>query len=217
MNSTSSPHFDHYVGALSIETAEGGIDALQANATRLARDAKLLLHARRNSSAAMLGVMAIAELSRLPDLLDLATRDDGPSLKSAWRRFRGEGHPFPWVIFQAAAQKVGEDYLNTLIELMKHVGCRVECAIPGAWLSPDDLISRPLAEALVNTAEMLCAQQIDLRAARLWIQVVRSLPKTVSTKRTLEAYRAALVSAGMNLEAGTVEALLKSPNAMRSV
>jgi AbiV family abortive infection protein len=210
MNSDPVSYPNPYLGSLSPRSAEEGIGALQANASRLARDAKLMLHARRNSTAALLGAMAITELSRIPRILDLATKDEGAALELAWRRVRAKSHPFPWMIFQSSLLNIREDYLNTVIGLMKQVGSQVECVDPGAWVAPDDLISRPLAEALVNTAELLCSQKIDLQAAGLWIHVVRSLPKTASDRRVLGAYRSALAAAGLKAEAAKLGELLIS-------
>ena len=214
----SLDHFariDPYIGPLSIENAEAGIIALQLNATRLAHDSRLLLLARRNATAGMLAAMAIVELSRIPDILDLAVRDEGPRLKAAWRHLRGDRHPFPWAIFQSPALEIREDDLDAAVGLMMHVSQGVECVATGAWMSPDDLIGRPLAESLVNTAGLLCSQKIDLRAAMLWVEVLRSLPKSASNERALEAYRRALMSAGMNSEADKLEQLMISANSKR--
>ncbi len=202
-----------YTGPLSDEALDAGVAALEDNAARLAHDARLMLLARRHPTASMLGAMSITELARISSLFDLAARDEGKVLARAWRRLRGSDHAFPWLIFRDASFQVREDDLTRIVGSALRLVRGVDCVEPGAWASPGDVVDRSLAEALVNTAGVLCAQKIDLKAMRLWIDVVRSLPKSASDRRIFAAYRSTLVAAGLDREAARLDTLLGSVNA----
>src|ERR1700722_7445180 len=133
---------DPYVGPLFGAALDAGVEALENNAERLARDARLLLLARRHASAAMMGAMAIAELARISCLFELAARDEAPALGRAWRQLRSADHAFPWLIFQTAAIPVRDDELKRIVAAALRLSRGADCVEPGNWASPDDLLGR---------------------------------------------------------------------------
>ncbi|HLY55274.1 MAG TPA: AbiV family abortive infection protein [Stellaceae bacterium] len=195
-----------YAGELSRDAAEAGIEALMANAGRLARDAKILLHARRFASASTLAAMALAEFARVSALLALPAATGPTQTKRAWRHFRDGAFDFPWSMCCAGRPALSDAETNAMISFIRAIGEQVECIGDGAWVEPEKMIGRPLATQLVEMAELLRTHPIDREPLRIWMQVVDSCPEDAADDEVLQRFRGALEREGL----GRVAALIPS-------
>lgn len=194
-------------GELGLAAAETGIRALQDNAGRLAKDARLMFTARRYASAAMLAAMAIEELARIPALVDLAGRRSPEAIAEGWAAFRAQSHDYPWSLFQGADATCSADEINGMLGFVRGLGSRIECLGAGAWAEPMRLIGRDFARELVGLAELLCGQTIGRPVAEIWLKVTRALPEGSPDRLRLDRLRGALASAGLGAQAEAVGAL----------
>ncbi len=169
---------DLFAGRPTIATAMEGTRLLHANANRLLNDAKLLLREQRYPGAAMMAVMALAEISRMFHPLTLATMESPHRLREGWRQFRTQCLDFPWSALPGHAPGVepGEDSeLNEMLAFIRKLGGGVEIIDPACWMDPKELVSAELARSIVMTAEMVCGRPIETRAMAAWIEIARSV------------------------------------------
>jgi hypothetical protein len=184
-------------GPLSTEAAEQGIAALKENAQRLARDAKILLQARRYASAALLATIALVEFSRISALLALpSARPDGER-RHAWDRFNDGVPEFPWSICHGGTPAMNDVQTNEMLSFVGAIGERVEHVEPGIWLQPSKIIGRPMASALVELALTFCANPVDPAPLRVWMDVVASCPDDADEDELFRRFRTALRAQGL--------------------
>ena len=193
-----------YTGELSQDRVDAGIEALTANAARLSRDAKILLHARRYASASTLAAMALAEIARVSALLALPEASDGAETRRAWRHFRDGALDFPWSMCCTGKPALSDAETNAMISFIRSVGEQVECIGDGAWVEPEKVIGRPLATELVEMAELLRTNPIDREPLRIWMQVVDSCPEDAADEEVLQRFRGALEREGLGLVAALI-------------
>ena len=190
-----------YKGALSSEAASQGIKVVQANAARLARDAKLLLESQRYASAAMVAVMALEEISRVAYPVEILTAGNGRRLADSWYRFRKGEHLFPWAILAHQERLLDDSELNAMLSFVKKLGLKAECIEPGLWIDPGELVSAEFAASVVGIAQSLCTGPISQESVDVWVQLVGSLPKNASTKVIMKKFQSALESKGLVAQA----------------
>jgi hypothetical protein len=174
---------------LTAEDAESGIEAVKENASRLARDARILLHARRFASAGLLAAMALVEFSRISALLALPSARGEQKTRQAWDRFHDAMPNFPWSLCHQGKPALSDDETSQMIALIGAIGERVDYIEPGAWTQPGKLVGRPLAAALVEIAETLCRTQIDAGPLRVWMEVVDACPEDTDEKEIFRRFR----------------------------
>jgi AbiV family abortive infection protein len=177
--------------------AQAGIEAVRENAVRLARDARILLHARRYASAGLLAAMALVEFSRISALLALPLARGEQKTRLAWERFH-EGVPnFPWSLCHRGKQALSDEQTNQMLALIGAIGERVDYIEPGAWTEPGKLVTRPLAVALVDIAETLCRSPVDTGPLMVWMEVVESSPEDAGEQEIFRRFRHELRSRGL--------------------
>jgi hypothetical protein len=206
MNSTTSIP-QRNTGPLTAEGAERGIVAVRENAARLARDAKILFQARRYSSAALLATMALVEFSRISALLALPTAREEKEIRRSWNRFHDGIPNFPWSLCHGGRPAISDAETNQMLALIGAIGERVDYVGAGVWTEPAKLIGRPLAQALVDMAEQLCARPLDSGPLRVWMEVVDSSPEDADDDEIFERFRHALRSRGFAEVAALVPAV----------
>lgn len=177
---------------------------LQANAARLARDAKLLLESGRFPSAAMMAVMALEEISRVFHPIEILTAGSDRQRQQAWKTFRGIWHAFPWAVFARDERLMSDAELDAMLSFIRMLGRRSECIEPGIWIDPGELITAALAASIVTIAESFCAKPISLGSVEVWMELAKSLPANISTRASMRKFQAALESKGLMAEASMV-------------
>lgn len=184
-------------GLPNLSEIQDGMEAMQATAIRMLKDARLLFLARRYATSATLAAMAITEIARIAPLLELATVRGETQARAVWRSLRRQDHAFPWAFMEPASGPTAEAGLNNLVRFLQLAGSRAECIAPGVWISGDRVVRRALAEELLKTAEMVCRRKFDQRVIEIWVNVVHGMPKNAGTRQILETFRKALSEAGL--------------------
>jgi AbiV family abortive infection protein len=205
-----------FAGPLGPDAAEAGILLLQANAQRLARDARLLFHAKRYPSAAMLAASALNELARIPLLMEIFAAGKDRRLDRRWQDFRQPGPGFPWAVFHPGKSKSEFAAMDDALAFIRAIGNAIECVGPGNWLDPERLIQPALVQELIAITEQLCAGPADKATLRAWIDTVRALPKDADGARMLDGFHTALKKErGLDNEAALLQELRKNQPDLR--
>ena len=190
-------------GLPNLSEIQAGMEAMQATAIRMLKDARILFLARRYATSATLAAMAITEIARIAPLLEFATVRGETQAKAVWRSLRRQNHSFPWALIEPVSGPTAEAGLNNLVRFLQLAGSRAECVAPGVWISGDRVVRRALAEELLKTAEMVCRRKFDQRVIEIWVNVVHGLPKNAGTRQILDTFREALSEAGLpNIDFG---------------
>lgn len=159
------------------------MNAAQANAKRLARDAKLLLENDRFPSAAALAVLSVEESGKLSILRGLAVAKSDEQLKNAWREYRthtAKNRLLPvFELIKKGARKldnfallVSDDASHpALFDQLKQIAFYTDCLGERHWSKPDTVIEKEIATELVRTAELLArGEDISPREMELWVE-----------------------------------------------
>ena len=201
-----------YKGRLTAVEVAAGMNAARGNATRLARDAKLLLDNARYPSALALAVLSIEESGKLSILRALAVARSDEELKQAWREYRTHtAKNRLWPIFELIikgarklddfASLVAEDTDHpSLLDQMKQIALYTDCLGSCNWSNPNTVISKDLASQFVQTAELLArGDEVSGREIELWIEHVQ--PVWMGRKELMEKavvdWHAALQAEGL--------------------
>jgi AbiV family abortive infection protein len=174
---------DQFASRLSAEQAAAGMNAAEANASRLLDDATLLLEAGRFPSAACLAILSIEEAGKVSILREIVLARSDEEAKGAWRAYRSHTKKnVTWTLPELVAQ--GARTLEELRPLMdpkaehpylldhlKQLGFYTDCLGKAAWSTPDGVIDESLARTLVSIARVLAGrQQHTVREVELWVQ-----------------------------------------------
>lgn len=194
MNQKKLPH---YKGRLTAGEVAAGMNAAQANARRLAHDAKLLLDNERFPSAVALAILSIEESGKLSILRALALVKSDEQLRNAWREYRthtAKNRLWPVVeLFKKGARKlddfaalVTDDATHmVLLDQLKQIAFYTDCLGERHWSEPDTVITKEIATDLVGTAELLArGHETSPREMELWIQQIQ--PVWMGRKELLE-------------------------------
>ncbi len=212
----NSVSIQRFAGPLAADAAEAGILLLQANAQRLARDARLLFHAKRHASAALLAASALNELARIPLLMEMFAAGKNRRPERGWQDFRKARQDFPWAVFNPGKSKTELAALVNMLAFVRANGNAVDCLGPGNWMDPERLIQPALVQELIAITERLCAGPADKAAVRAWIDTVRALPKDADGSRMLSDFHAALKEkGGLETEAALLRELRKNQPELR--
>jgi AbiV family abortive infection protein len=167
------------------------MNAAIRNAGELAREARLLLEAGSFPRAASLAILSIEESGKVTVLRELAlARDDAERLE-AWRAYRSHtSKNFMWLLPQLVAMGArrfrdfaelvapGSDHPEVL-DQVKQVGFYTDCLGSAHWSLPAEVVDRPLASLLVETAVLLAKdRQITEREIHLWIKHLKPVWRT---------------------------------------
>jgi AbiV family abortive infection protein len=177
---------DAYKGLLAPQAIADGINAANANAGRLATDAKRLLEAGSFPTAASLAILAIEEAGKVSILRQLALCKSDEDAVDAWKQYRSHTQKnYAWILPNLAAK--GARKLEDLrplfdeqsdhpyvLDMLKQLGFYTDCLGQTAnWAQPSDVITKELAEFLVQTAGILARdKRCSVREIELWIEHV---------------------------------------------
>lgn len=201
-----------YKGRLTAVEVAAGMNVARGNATRLARDAKLLLDNARYPSALALAVLSIEESGKLSILRALALARSDEELKQAWREYRthtAKNRLWPILeLIMKGARKL-DDFASlvaenadhpALLDQVKQIALYTDCLGSRNWSNPDTVISKDLASQFVRTAELLArGDEVSGREIELWIEHVQ--PVWMGRKELMEKavvdWHAALQAEGL--------------------
>lgn len=174
-----------YRGPLTPKGAADGINAAIKNAARLAADARLLLEAGRNPTAAAIAALSIEESGKVSLLRGLVVQATPEGLRDQWRRYRDHrSKNGMWILPALAAQgarslldfaaTVDRDAEHTaMLNTVKQLGLYTDCYGEANWSEPDAVVERELAERLVSAAELLSSNRpVTVREMELWVENV---------------------------------------------
>lgn len=179
-----------YSGQLTPDKIAEGINITQANAVRLASDARMMLDARRYETAAALAILAIEESGKDSLLRELALAANDDEAKKCWRRLRSHTAKnaiwiFPELVGRGArrldefAGVVDESSDHSeVLDKLKQVCFYSDCYGQARWHQPQGVMTESLATHLVRTAELLAAGRgVTPREIELWIQHMRPMSR----------------------------------------
>jgi AbiV family abortive infection protein len=174
---------DQFKGRLSARQVTVGINTARRNATRLSRDARLLLTAGRFPSACALSVLAIEEVGKSSILREIALARSDEELRAAWRHYRthtSKNRMWPLVEFVLKGARKLQDFAGLfhgdaahplLLDEVKQISFYSDCLANAHWSSPEDVIDETLASILVVTSELLGkGEDVSEREIELWIE-----------------------------------------------
>lgn len=198
----STKKLNGYRGPLSAEKIAAGMNAANANALRLAEDAKVLLSAGRIPTAASLAALSIEESGKTSILRELATATAKEEIASVWKGYRSHARKnVMWylpALALAGARKLEdlrplfeEDADHPyILDQVKQLGFYTDCLGGGHWSIPTDVVDESLAQALVGIAMLLVGKrEVTVQEIELWIEHVGA-----ASKSDLSAMKEALAS-----------------------
>jgi AbiV family abortive infection protein len=184
---------DQYTGPLDCAALAAGMNAAQVNARRLTADARLLFEGKRYATTAALCVLAIEEAGKRHVLRELALARDETELRQAWKAYRSHTHKnILWPLFDMLAQgaRKASDFSQLfdsnaehaqILEELKQISFYTDCYRQKHWSVPEEVVSRDLAEGLLQIASNLVppeARRITAEEMELWIQFMQPVWKT---------------------------------------
>lgn len=204
-----------YRGPLSPSQVAEGINAAIANARRLAEDADALLLANRYPSAASLAILSIEEAGKVSILRGLSVARSDSDVRDAWKDYRSHIRKnVAWLLPQLA--KAGAKRLDDfrplfeegaehphLLDNLKQLGFYTDCLGKGTWSTPTSIITKDLAESLVQTARLLSkGEPCSVREIELWVDHIGPVWKQDLNwmKQALVNWYSAMQAAGLKPE-----------------
>ena len=171
-----------YDGKLTPAQIADGMNAAIRNARRLANDARTLLDLGRYPTAASIAVLSIEESGKVTILRHFAMVRDVRSCRKIWRDYRNHrSKNVAWImpdLVAAGARDLESLRLATrpdaehtaLLDNVKQLGLYSDCLGNVHWTEPDKAIDRPLAQMLVNIADLFAKKKaITPEEMELWI------------------------------------------------
>lgn len=171
-----------YGGRLTPAQIADGMNAAIRNARRLANDARTLLDLERYPTAASIAVLSIEESGKVSILRHFAMARDLPSCRKIWREYRNHrSKNVAWVLpylvaggarhldsLRLATQSDAEH--TALLDNVKQIGLYSDCLENVHWSEPDKVVDRPLAQVLVNIADLFATKKaITPEEIGLWM------------------------------------------------
>lgn len=169
-------------GSLSIQQVADGMNCATANASRLAKDARLLLSNGRWPTAASVAALSIEEAGKVVILRRLLTAEDG-QVAGLWREYRlhtkkNVNWIFPDLVRDGARclddfrrMVDGSSDHPELLDALKQLGFYTDCLGNAHWSVPVEVVDEALATKLVRHAEILAPDRtITVRELELWVK-----------------------------------------------
>ena len=180
---TSERLLNPYWGKLAADKIAEGINIARANAARLAADARTMLAAGRNETAAALAILSIEESGKDSLLRELALAENERDARGCWKRLRSHTAKnamwiFPELVARgarrldefAAVFDPSSDHTEVLDKL-KQVCIYCDCYGKARWHQPAGRMTKSLARHIVKTAEVFATgRDVTPREIELWIQ-----------------------------------------------
>ena len=201
---------NQYRGKLTAKQAADGMNAASANAKRLASDAKIMLDAERYPTAASLAALSIEESGKVSIIRRLSVVNDDKDLKGAWKEYRShKAKNAHWILpdlVKKGARQLGhlsetvnKDGEHTeILDVVKQLGFYTDFYEKGNCSVPIDVVDKPLAEELVQIAEILCSKkEVTQREMELWIEHLGPVWETPEMSHALVRWSEAMQREGL--------------------
>jgi len=158
------------------------MNAATQNASRLLKDARLLLANSSWPSAASMAALSIEESGKVVILRRFLTAAEG-EIKPLWKEYRSHTKKnLNWILpdlVGKGARKL-EDFRSmfdeasehpAMLDTIKQLGFYSDCFASGHWSMPQNAIDETLARQLFNTAATLAPERtITVRELELWVK-----------------------------------------------
>jgi len=177
-------------------------DARQ-NASRLLKDAEVLLEAERYPSALAMAILSIEESGKTIVLRDLSTAVDANDVKRVWKEYRSHTKKnILWVFPDLIARGVRTDSLYStlfdpasdhpaVLDALKQVAIYTDCLGNRHWSKPLEVVSRELAASIVKVAKLFVRhEQYSVEQLELWVQYIGPARKQGSALAIKNAFLA---------------------------
>jgi AbiV family abortive infection protein len=204
---------DSYRGRLTPAQVAEGINAANANARRLVRDATVLLESKSYGSAASFAALAIEEAGKVSVLRGLALARSDEEAKQAWKDYRSHTvKNAAWILPQLVVK--GARHLEQLrvifddssshpydLDHVKQLGFYTDCLGKAHWSIPSDVIDGDLAASLIEIARLLASdREVSQKEIELWIEHVGPVWKgdLAWMKQAVVNWQRAMHSAGLS-------------------
>jgi AbiV family abortive infection protein len=175
-----------YMGPLSSAEIAEGMNAATRNAERLAKDARLLFDNERHAGALAMAILSIEESGKTHIFRELALARDEKELRECWRDYRSHiKKNVLWPLRDAVLKgaRRAQDFLPLVepnaehpyvLDKVKQVSIYTDCFKKGHWSIPEQIVTKELAQALVEVAEAFTHHRdITPEEIDLWIQYLQ--------------------------------------------
>lgn len=195
-----------YKGMLAPAQIAEGMNRAIDNASRLYRSARLLFDVADFPTAASLAVLAIEEAGKVSILRNMAMAVKSDDLKECWSEYRRHleksrmagcllnFHSGNVRLEDFRSEYVGDNDTSKRLDDLKQLGFYTDCIKEGVWVSPQDRITKDVAEVLIGLADVQCRGHavVTTREIELWrecLSPVRHASYDVMQKGLVEWHR----------------------------
>jgi AbiV family abortive infection protein len=201
-----------YRGRLSAAQVAAGMNAAAKNASRLAKDAAMLLDASSFPTAASIAILSIEEAGKVSILRTLALAKSDVEAAETWKDYRSHTRKnAAWLLPQLAAAGARKlDDLRPLfdetsdhpfvLDQLKQLGFYTDCLGNAHWAMPSDVIEELLTRMIVQIAQLFARdREYTEREVQLWIEHVGPVWKKNPAwmKQAVVNWYAAMQEAGL--------------------
>ena len=191
--------FRQYSGFLTTSEIAEGINVSNANARRLANDARLLFEHESYPSAVAMAVLSVEESGKVSILRELALARNQEEAAQCWRDYRCHVKKnLLWPIMDSYLKgaRRAQDFMSLLdpdadhpyiLDKIKQISFYTDCFRKGHWAVPNKLIGKGFAQGLLAIAESFArSREVTVEEVDLWVQYLSPCWKT-STSRMQKA------------------------------
>lgn len=176
-------HLDAYVGKLTNKQIAEGINAARRNASRLIKDAEILLESERYVTVASLAILSIEESGKESILRELAIASSNEELLGIWKDYRLHTKKnIKWImpeLFIKGARQL-EDFKSMfepeaehpyILDMLKQISFYSDCLGQAHWSEPCDVINKGIAVMLLETARLFLKERdVEEKEIELWVK-----------------------------------------------
>ena len=204
---------NQYFGKLDPEKAAEGINLAIENSQRLLKDAEILFEHERYSSSVALAILSIEESGKVPIIKGVLLEEDDKQRAKEWKSFRNHLQKNnQWILPELVSK--GSNTLDELkkmfseeakhpkvLNVLKQISLYTECVGKAKWVYPDEVITKEIAEAKLQTARILCPEkEVTPLELDLWKKYLKPVWKTdlESMKKAIIEWNRAMEKHGLD-------------------
>jgi AbiV family abortive infection protein len=182
---------NQYFGKLDSEKAAEGINLAIENSQRLLKDAEILFEQESYSSSVALAILSIEESGKVPIIRRVLLEEDDKQRAKEWKSFRNHLQKNnQWILPDLVSK--GSNTLDELkkmfaeeaehpkiLNVLKQISLYTECVGKAKWVYPDEVITKEIAEAKLQSARILCPEkEVTPLELDLWQKYLKPVWKT---------------------------------------
>lgn len=204
---------NQYFGKLDSEKAAEGINLAIENSQRLLKDAEILFEQESYSSSVALAILSIEESGKVPIIRRVLLEEDDKQRAKAWKSFRNHLQKNnQWILPDLVSK--GSNNLDELkkmfaeeaehpkiLNVLKQISLYTECVGKAKWVYPDEVITKEIAEAKLQTATILCPdKEVTPLELDLWQKYLKPVWKSdmKSMKKAIIEWNRAMEKHGLD-------------------